>query len=170
MTPFSFFWAVFQATLLSTGGTGNLPAIHDKLVGVRGGVTEAQIAEALALGQVCPGPNGLWVVCLGYLWGGVMGALLAVVAVVLPPLLIVPIERLYRRVSGHKAVDGFVAGLGLAVVGIGCVILCQVFAGSGSVSITRVLIAAGAAGLMASRRVPFLLILILAAIAGLLLG
>jgi len=57
------------------------------------------------------------VIRLGYLTGGWRGSLLAMVAVTLPPLLILSIERLYRRIQHHPAVEGFVLGLGLAVVG-----------------------------------------------------
>lgn len=165
--PLGWFWAVLQATLLSTGGFGNLPALHNETVTIRHWATERQFAEALVLGQVSPGPNGLWVVCLGYLLGGVGGGVLAALAVVLPPLLIVPVERWYRRVQHHPHVEGFVTGLGLAVVGVGVFVLGRVFIGtSGGAWWARVLLACAAAGLMASRRVPFLLILVLAAFAG----
>ena len=165
-SPLLWFWVVLRATLLSTGGFGNLPALHHETVTARAWISEARFAEALALGQVCPGPNGLWVVCLGTLLGGVWGGILAAFALCLPPLLVVPVEWLYTRAKHLPTVQGFVTGIGLTVTGIGVVVLCRVFAGSGSVSVKRVAVALFGAGLMAWGRVPFLAVLLIAALLG----
>lgn len=168
--PLGLAWAVFKATLLSTGGAGNLPGLHADLVEGRHWVTDAQMAEALALGQVTPGPNGLWVVCLGYSLGGVVGALASAVAVCTPPLFILLIERAYRRVRSHPSIEGFVQGLSLAVVGVSVVILARLLAATpGGVTGTKLLLAAAAFALMATRRVPVLAILVAAGIVGALL-
>lgn len=81
--PFTYFWILLKASLFSTGGTGNLPSIHADLL-LRGWATDRQFAEALAIGQISPGPSGLWVICLGYLTDGLRGALLATLAISLP--------------------------------------------------------------------------------------
>jgi len=62
--PLLYFWLILKASLFSTGGNGNLPSIHADML-ARGWATERHFAEALAIGQIRPGPNGLWVVCLG---------------------------------------------------------------------------------------------------------
>ena len=127
MNPITLFLLVLRSSLLSTGGFGNVPALHTDLVG--GGVTtEATFAEAMAVGQISPGPNGLWSVSLGYLISGWWGALSATVAVLLPPLLVLVIERLYSRVSDHPAVEGLMRGLSLAVVGIFLVVMGRMVA------------------------------------------
>jgi len=168
--PLGLFWAILRATALSTGGAGNLPGLHQDLVERRGWATDAQIAEALALGQVTPGPNGLWVVVLGYFVDGVRGALVSAVAVSLPPLLVLVVERLYARVKSHPAIEGFVQGLALAVVGVSVVILLRLLgATAGGVTVAKVCIGVGAFALMATRRVPVLAILIAAGVLGVLL-
>ena len=61
-----YFWLFFKASLFSTGGTGNLPSLHADLP-AHGWASEQQFGEALTIGQVSPGPTGLWVVSLALL-------------------------------------------------------------------------------------------------------
>src|SRR6185436_8378534 len=82
-----FFWLMFKASLFSTSGSGNLPILHQDLL-ARGWATDRNFAESLAIGQISPGPSGLWVISLGYLLDGLRGALLTLVAITLPPLLV----------------------------------------------------------------------------------
>src|SRR5262245_3784868 len=85
--PLTLFWIMFKAALLSTTGAGNLPIVHQDLL-ARGWATDRQFAESLAIGQISPGPNGLWVISLGYLVGGLHGAAITLLAVSLPPFLV----------------------------------------------------------------------------------
>ncbi len=158
------FFLMLKASLFSTSGTGNVPSLHDDLL-ARGWATERQFAEALAVGQVSPGPSGLWVISLGYLVGGMRGALLALVAIVLPPLLILPVERLYRHAQEHPAMEGFVRGMSLAVVGTFVVVLIDLLRGAGP-EMSSVLIVLGSMALGATRRVPVVLTLALGALVG----
>jgi chromate transporter len=162
------FWLTLKASLFSTGGLGNVASLHDDLI-ARGAVTERQLAEALAVGQVSPGPNGLWVVSLGYLLGGLPGALWTLAAISLPPLLILVVERLYQKVQQHPAVEGFVRGLALAVSGVFVVVLYRMLSGSG-LDTRSVLIVALSIALGASKRVPVIVVLALAAGLGIMLG
>jgi chromate transporter len=163
--PLALFWIMFRAALLSTTGTGNLPIVHQDLLS-RGWATDRQFAESLAIGQVSPGPTGLWVISLGYLVGGMRGAALTLVAIALPPLLVlVLVHGLYRRLGHHPATEGFVRGLGLAVIGIFVVVLSGIMSTVGW-TLSSVIIAAGAIILGVTGRVPVVLVLILAAIAG----
>ncbi len=167
MNPLLYFWLFFKASLFSTGGMGNLPSLNADLIAKRW-ATQRQFAESLAVGQISPGPNGLWVISLGYLTKGITGALLALIAITLPPLLVLAVERLYRRVKDHAAVEGFVRGLSLAVVGISIIVLYQLLGQSGAGG-RGVLIMLAAMGLGAMRRIPTIIILCLGAAAGILL-
>ena len=160
-------WLLLKASLFSTGGLGNVPSLHSDLI-ARGWATEPQFAEALAVGQVSPGPNGLWVISLGYLTAGLRGALLALLAIIVPPMLVIAVDRLYRRISHHPAVEGFVRGLSLAVVGIFVVVLFRLLRSAG-MDIRTLTIAACAIGLGVTKRVPVVVILALAASVGLVL-
>ena len=163
--PLALFWIMLRAALLSTTGTGNLPIVHQDLL-ARGWATDRQFAESLAIGQISPGPTGLWVISLGYLVGGLRGAALTLVAVSLPPLLVlVLVHGLYRRWGHHPATQGFVRGLGLAVAGVFVMVLTGIMNSAGWNS-TNLLIALGAIVLGATRRGPVLAVLVLAAITG----
>ena len=143
---------------------GNLPSLHADLLAHQW-ATERQFAESLVIGQVAPGPNGLWVISLGYLTSGWHGAVLALVAIVLPPLLVLIVDQLYRRVKKYPAVEGFVRGLSLAVVGVFGIVLMGLMQNAG-VNPRSVLIAMAAAALGVTRRIPVLGIILLAALVG----
>ena len=166
MNPLVYFLFVLKASLLSTGGMGNVPSLHDDLL-PRHWAVERNFSEALAVGQISPGPNGLWVICLGYFVDGVPGALLSLIAIIVPPFLILAVEWLYHRTRHHPAVEGFVRGLGLATVGIFAVVLQRLLHDVGLTPRTLLICAASVAvGL--TKRVPVPAMLILAALVGLL--
>lgn len=166
INPLLFFWLMLKASLFSTSGLGNLPILYDDLLG-RGYATERQFAEALAVGKVSPGPTGLWVISLGYLMDGMRGAFLATVAISLPPLGVLVLERLYRRIGDHRMVQGFVEGLSLAVGGILLVIVFDMLR-EGGVDVVSVTIALASVGLGMVRNIPFIVLLGLAALMGVL--
>jgi chromate transporter len=162
--PFAYLWILLKASFFSTGGTGNLPSIHADLL-ARGWATDRQFAEALAIGQISPGPSGLWVICLGYLTYGVPGALLATLAISLPPMLVLALDALHRRVGDHPIMQGFVRGLGLAVSGIFLVVVVGIFQASG-IEVRSVLIMLASAALAWWGRLPVPLLLLLAGVVG----
>ncbi len=82
--PLLYLLLFLKASLFSSGGFSNLPSLHQDLLS-NGWATEAEFGQALAIGQISPGPNGLWVISLGYLTGGYLGALLALIAITVPP-------------------------------------------------------------------------------------
>ncbi|MEO7719225.1 MAG: chromate transporter [Capsulimonas sp.] len=166
MNPILYFWIFLKASLFSTGGSGNLPSIHADLL-ARGWASDGEFGEALTIGQLSPGPSGLWVISLGYLTDGLRGSLLALLAILLPPMLILGVERLYRRIQHHPAVEGFVRGLGLAVVGVFVVAMFGILQSAG-ISPRTMTIAAGAVGLALTRRVPVIGIVALAGLSSVL--
>ena len=95
-------------------------------------------------------------------------SLLALLAITLPPLFILLVEKLYRRVKDHPGVEGFVRGLSLAVVGIFAVVLADLMRNVG-LDVRSLLIAVAAFALGMLRRLPVAVILGLAALAGILL-
>ncbi len=165
--PFIYFWTLLKASLFSTGGTGNLPSIHADFIS-RGWATDHHFAESLAIGQISPGPNGLWVICLGYLTDNLRGALLAALAISLPPFAVLAVDALHKRIGDHPAMDGFVRGLGLAVSGIFLVVVIKLLRESG-IDLRSILIVLASIGLAMTKRVPVPILLGLAGVAGALL-
>ncbi|VBB07335.1 chromate transporter [Lucifera butyrica] len=163
-----FFGVVFKSILFSTGGFGPLPSLHADFI-ARGWAGEKQFTEALSIGQVTPGPNGLWIVSLCYLVAGVPGAVLACIALLLPPLFVLLVQRYHGRIAGHPAVQGLLDGVVLVIVGFSVLVLAGMFRSNG-VNAEMAAIAVISAALAVSRRVSANIILVVAAVAGLIMG
>jgi len=167
VSPLEIFLEFFKASLFSTGGLGNLPILHQDLIAL-GWAREQDFVTAIAVGNLSPGPTGLWSVSLGYLLYGWLGAALALLALSLPPLLILVVSNLYNRHQGLPVVQDFTRGLSLGVVGLTLIVSASL-AGSAIVDWRGLLIALAALGMAVSKKVPIVLILALAALAGVLI-
>lgn len=162
--PITYFLLILKASFLSSGGLANLPSVHQDLI-ERRWAQEGQFVEALLIGQLAPGPSGLWVVALGYLTYGFTGAALAAAAIVIPPLLALPMNRLYRRLGDQPAVQGFIAGLILAAAGSVMAVMLGVLRAYG-LDLATVVILTVSVALVGSRRVSRGAVLVLSAAAG----
>ena len=159
-----FFWMFLKASLLSTGGMGNLPFLHNDLIGL-GLAQESDFIKAIAVGQLSPGPSGLWSISLGYLTYGWIGAVLALAALTIPTLLIVGVQAVYSQIEKHPMTQDFSTGLALSIVGLSLAVTASLVNAS-IVDIGGVLIAAGAMALGLSKKVPIVVILLLSAVVG----
>ncbi|GCF09283.1 chromate transporter [Dictyobacter arantiisoli] len=162
-----YFFLFFKATIFSSGGFSNLPSLHQDLT-ARAWAPEADFGESLSIGQVTPGPNGLWVIVLGYLSYGFLGALLALIAITIPPFFVLLIAAIYTRLEHQRWIPGLMRGISLAVVGTFLTVFWTISKPS-SGDWHSWLICLVAFGMAFSRRINILIILIIAAIAGFLL-
>src|SRR5579871_5903674 len=105
INPALYFLLFLKASLFSTGGLSNLPSLHQDLLGA-GWAVDAEFGESIAIGQISPGPNGLWVISLGYLTYGYLGAALALIAIILPALLVLVVAAIYNRIKEQRWVEG----------------------------------------------------------------
>jgi len=167
INPLLYLFLFIKASLFSSGGFSNLPSLHEDLI-AQSWANEAEFGQSLTIGQISPGPNGLWVISLGYLTYGVLGALLALVAITLPPLLVLLIAALYDRISTLNWVKALMSGVSLAIVSIMLSICWTILSRSG-LDWRSVVIMFAACGLALTRRVNIVIILGLAATAGYLL-
>jgi chromate transporter len=115
---------------------------------------------------VTPGPGGLWVIAFGYLVAGLAGGIVAALAVILPPFLVLPLGLLHRRFSERVAVRGFVRGIVLTVAATVPLVFLRILASYGLDAIA-VAIAIVCFLLLASRRLPVIAVIALGTIAGL---
>ena len=159
-----FFRTVLKSVLLSTGGFGPLPILHADFI-ARGWASEKQFTEALAIGQITPGPNGLWVASFCYLVAGIPGAALSCLAMLLPPLLILVVELCYLRIRERAETQGALDGMMLVIAGTNVLLLARFFLGSGPDALL-VAIAACSAALAASGKVPAIAIVAASALLG----
>lgn len=167
MSPERVFLAIFLASLLGFGGLGSVPVLRSQLAA--GGVSpDAVILPALAVGNISPGPNGLYLVAVGYFVGGVVGALLSVLALIIPPLLVLVLEKMRARLIHLHRFRGALSSLSLAVVGVLAVSTVSLVRHAGTNVYGIVFIVVGAAFLL--RRVPPLVIVAVAVVVGVIAG
>ncbi|MEO6889589.1 MAG: chromate transporter [Ktedonobacteraceae bacterium] len=158
--PVTYFLTFLKASLFSTGGFSNLPSLHQDLL-ANGWASETNFGQAIVIGQLSPGPNGLWVISLGYLTYGYLGAALALLAITIPPLLVLGLAALYRRMEDQRWVQGMMRGISVAVVGILIAVVWSIM--KQSPDWKGLLIGLAAFGLSMTGRVNIVIILLLAA-------
>ena len=109
-------------SLISVGGANaTVPEIHRQVVDVLHWMDDATFANLIAIGQTAPGPNVLIVSMIGWHVAGVLGLLLATVAIVLPSsILAIAVGRVINR----SAADGWIIATraGLAPIAVGFMI------------------------------------------------
>ncbi|MCB2209568.1 chromate efflux transporter [bacterium] len=121
--PFSLarlFWVFLKAGALMYGsGYVLLAFIRDDLVTRLGWLTQSQLVDAIAVGQVTPGPLSTTATFVGYLTGGLPGALLATLAMFLPGFLFVAITHPWLdKLRGSGGGSGFLDGVNFAALGL----------------------------------------------------
>ncbi len=164
INPLIYLLLFIKASLFSSGGISNLPSLHQDLL-AEGWASESSFGQALAIGQISPGPNGLWVISLGYLTYGLPGALLALIAITIPPFLVLAISAIYDRASRLNWVNALMRGVSLAVIGITLSVVWTILSRT-SIDWRSLALAGGASALALTRRVNIIVILLLAALAG----
>lgn len=85
---------LLKATATSFSGLSSLPVLREDLVVRHALLTDRQLNVAVTAGRSGPGPNGLYVVSVGYLVAGLPGALAGWLAMVTPAFLALPLVRL----------------------------------------------------------------------------
>lgn len=105
-----------KSSALAIGGLASLPLLRADLVPRY--VTDAGIVQALAMGRLAPGPNGLYIVSLGYIVAGWTGAFYALVGASLAPLAMLPATALARRWLMSAWFGGLVRGVSLGTAGL----------------------------------------------------
>ena len=84
---------LLKATATSFSGLSSLPVLREDLVVRRQMLSDTQLNLAVTAGRSGPGPNGLYVVSVGYLVGGLPGAAAGWLAMITPAFLVVPLVR-----------------------------------------------------------------------------
>jgi chromate transporter len=99
-------------------GLAIVPFLHAGLVEEHAWITEQQFVDAVAMGLITPGPVVIMATFAGYLVHGILGAVVATVAVFLPVYLFVVVPGpLFRRYEKHPRLQGFVKGATAAAAG-----------------------------------------------------
>ena len=112
-------WVAFKVGALSYGGGFVIiPLMQSDAVGHHHWMTSAQFLNAVALGQVTPGPVVQTVAAVGYAASGVAGALLASLVAFTPSFVFILVGgRRFDRVRNDHRARAFLAGAGPAAIG-----------------------------------------------------
>ncbi len=143
--------------------------LEGDLVQRYGWLTQAQLLDAIAVGQVTPGPVFTSATFIGYLLAGPTGAVVATLAIFLPAFLFTALSAtVLHRVRNAPAVRGFLDGVNAAAVALIAVVLYEL-ARSALVDITMVAIAVISAALIFLLKVNSAWLIVGAAAIGLVL-
>lgn len=118
MNPFLLYLLLAKATLTSFSGLTSLPVVRANLVEHRHVLTDRQLNAAVAAGRTVPGPNGLYVVSVGYFVAGIPGAIAGCLAMVTPAFLIVPLLRYLGARAERPSVRNAIAALMIAAAAL----------------------------------------------------
>jgi chromate transporter len=89
-----------------------LAFLRADLVTHRGWLTDSQLVDAVAVGQVTPGPVFTTATFIGFILGGIPGAVLSTVAIFLPAFLLVAVSGpLVPRIRKSKTAGAFLDGV-----------------------------------------------------------
>ncbi len=118
MSLVELFLVFLKAVMLSSGGLQALPILLDDLTVQRSVLTYGDFATAVAIGRIAPGPNGLFVISIGYYIAGLVGAIIGAIALSLPPLLAIGLVRAHQRLANRPWVVGMTRGIASASIGL----------------------------------------------------
>lgn len=108
-----------------------LAFLHADLVVRFGWLTDQQLVDAVAIGQVTPGPVFTTATFIGYLLGGVPGALLATLGIFLPSFVFVALSNPFiPRIRNSAWVSGLLDGVNAASLGLMAAVTWQLGATS----------------------------------------
>ena len=117
-----------------------------------GWLTDRQLLDAVAVGQVTPGPVFTTATFIGFVLAGLPGALLATVAIFLPSFVFVAASRPWLpRLRASRRAAGFLDGVNVAALGLMAVVAWQLGRAAIVDTITAALALAAAALLVTTR-------------------
>ncbi|MFN2493738.1 MAG: chromate efflux transporter [Pyrinomonadaceae bacterium] len=113
-------WLFLKTGLLSFGGAyASLIFLQRGAVDQHHWLTSGQLLDGVAISVATPGPFMLFATFVGYLAGGVPGAIIATVFVFMPSFVFVLGGAHYiEQVRNNRSVQAFLAGVSAAVVGV----------------------------------------------------
>lgn len=129
MVFLQLFWTYFKIGLFTIGGGyAMLPMVYSEVVDGMGWISESQMLDFIGIAESTPGPFAINLATfvgfsvgenLGGVFIGLLGAITATIAVVLPSLIIIIIVSiLFDKFIKNKYVQGFFFGVRPVVVGL----------------------------------------------------
>src|SRR5277367_6285279 len=109
---------LLKATATSFSGLASLPMVRGDFVVARHLLTDRQLNTAVVAGRTGPGPNGLYLVSVGYFVGGLPGAAVGLLAVMTPAFFILPMMYWIGARANSPRIRGAIRAVVLASAGL----------------------------------------------------
>ena len=125
-------WLFFKTGLLSFGGAyASLVFVQRGAVAHYHWLSDSQLLDGVALSVATPGPFMLFTTFVGYIAGGIPGAVMATFFVFLPSFVFVLAGAHYiEKVRENGSLQAFLAGVSAAVVGVIAVVSLDLIPGA----------------------------------------
>jgi chromate transporter len=139
-------WTFAMMSLFAVGGANSaIPEMHRIAVDVNHWLTDKQFTDVYAIAQLSPGPNVLIVTLIGYSVAGILGALVATLAMCVPTaVLALIVSRFLTRSSQSRwpsIIQAALVPLSIGLMGASGFILAR----SSDRTLVAVLVTVGAA-------------------------
>jgi chromate transporter len=129
-----------------------LAFLRADLVVHRGWLTDPQLVDAVAIGQVTPGPVFTTATFIGYLLGGARGAVVATIGIFIPAFLLVAASGpLLRRIRESHIAGAFLDGVIVASLALMAAVTWQLARASIIDAVTAILAVASVVALLRFR-------------------
>ncbi|SNR74728.1 chromate efflux transporter [Lutibacter flavus] len=101
------------------GGYVIIPTMQEIIVSGLHWLTEKEFADAIAMGQLTPGPIFISATFIGFKVGGIIGAVTATLAIFIPPgLVMILFSEFFNKIRNSKVIKAAFKGLRPAVIGM----------------------------------------------------
>ena len=162
------FWIFLKVNLLSTSGPASVGLLYHEVVGKL--VTEGQFVQAVGFSSVLPGSDALQLAMyVGYAEAGIMGGLVALLASILPPtIIILGVTMILHRLRREAWISSFIEGLTPAISVLMLFTAWKIFLKGGSSGWEAWAIGLLSMAGMLSGRVPERIVIVIAGIIGVL--
>lgn len=164
----NLFLIFLKVNLLSTSGPASVGLLYHEMVGKY--VTEGQFVQAVGFSSVLPGSDALQLAMyIGYAVGGIPGGLVALLASILPPtVIILGVTLILHRLRREAWISSFIEGLTPAISVLMLFTAWKIFQKGGTEGWEAWVIGLVSLAGMLSKRVPERILIVVAGLIGIL--
>lgn len=164
----TLFLIFLKVNLLSTSGPASVGLLYHEVVGKS--VTEGQFVQAVGFSSVLPGSDALQLAMyIGYAVGGIPGGLVALLASILPPtVIILGVTMVLHRLRREAWISSFVEGLTPAISVLMLFTAWKIFEKGGTDGWEAWAIGVVSMAGMVSKKMPERIVIVIAGIIGVL--
>ncbi len=163
---YQLFWVFLKVNLLSTSGPASVGLLYHEMVGKY--VTAGQFVQAVGFSSVLPGSDALQLAMyIGYAVGGIPGGVVALLASILPPtVIILGVTMILHRLRREGWISSFIEGLTPAISMLMLFTAWKIFQKGGAMTWQAWLIGLLSLAAMFSRKVPERIVIVIAGLIG----